>query len=158
MVITFRMRRIRREMCNGHGRLCVCVCMCVCMSVSRRMPILLHGPRCNLGEWLGVPFSCALWADLQSVHRFRCYDSIVPNAKCQRVHVLVLCLVLICVQSFDLKASAAMLNFASSDTARPRRYGIESCIFLRAGFSDYSTLVVQVEQSVGCVCLSVSGQ
>jgi len=25
------------------------------------------------------------WAGLQSVHGFRCYDSIAPNAKCQRV-------------------------------------------------------------------------
>ena len=33
------------------------------------------------------------WADLQSVHRFRCCDNIVPNAKCQRVLVLALCLV-----------------------------------------------------------------
>jgi len=36
------------------------------------------------------------WADLQSVHGFRCYDNIAPNAKCQRVLVLALCLVIIC--------------------------------------------------------------
>jgi len=35
------------------------------------------------------------WADLQSVHGFRCYDNIAPNEKCQRVHVLALCLVII---------------------------------------------------------------
>ena len=35
------------------------------------------------------------WADLQSVHGFRCYDNIVPNVKCQRVLVLALCLVVI---------------------------------------------------------------
>ena len=34
------------------------------------------------------------WADLQSVHGFRCYDNIAPNAKCQRVLVLALCLVI----------------------------------------------------------------
>ena len=28
------------------------------------------------------------WADLQSVHGFRCYDNIAPNAKYQRVLVL----------------------------------------------------------------------
>jgi len=33
------------------------------------------------------------WADLQSLHGFRCYDNIAPNAKCQRVLVLPLCLV-----------------------------------------------------------------
>ena len=33
------------------------------------------------------------WADLQSVHGFRRYDNIAPNAKCQRMLVLALCLV-----------------------------------------------------------------
>jgi len=32
------------------------------------------------------------WADLQSVHGFRCCDNIAPNAKCQLVLVLALCL------------------------------------------------------------------
>jgi len=31
------------------------------------------------------------WADLQSVHGFRCYDNIAPNAKCERILVLPLC-------------------------------------------------------------------
>ena len=35
------------------------------------------------------------WADLQSLHRFHCYDSIAPNAKCQQVLVLALCLVVV---------------------------------------------------------------
>ena len=38
------------------------------------------------------------WADLQSVHGFRCYDNIALNAKCQRVHVVVLCLVGMVIQ------------------------------------------------------------
>jgi len=29
----------------------VCVSVCVCLSVRGRMPTLLHGPGCNLGEW-----------------------------------------------------------------------------------------------------------
>ena len=29
----------------------VCVSRCLCLSVRSRMPTLLHGPRCNLGEW-----------------------------------------------------------------------------------------------------------
>jgi len=33
------------------------------------------------------------WTDLQSVHGFHGYDNIAPNAKCQRVLVLGLCLV-----------------------------------------------------------------
>jgi len=38
----------------------------------------------------GCPLVVHYWADLQSVHGFRCYDSIViaANAKCQRVLVL----------------------------------------------------------------------
>jgi len=29
----------------------VCVCVCVCLPVRGRVPTLLHGPQCNLGEW-----------------------------------------------------------------------------------------------------------
>jgi len=35
------------------------------------------------------------WADLQSMHGFRCYDIIAPNAKCKRLLVLALCLVIL---------------------------------------------------------------
>jgi len=49
--------------------------MNVRVSVSRRIPKLLHEPGCNLGS-VGIPSSCALWADLQSVHGFRCHDNI----------------------------------------------------------------------------------
>ena len=38
----------------------MCVCLSVCLSVHSHMPMLLHRPRCNLGEWLGMPPSCAL--------------------------------------------------------------------------------------------------
>ena len=34
--------------------------ICVCVSVRGRMPTLLHGPGRNLGEWCGMPPSCAL--------------------------------------------------------------------------------------------------
>ena len=43
-LLTFRARRSRGEMYIGHG------CLCVCLSVPRRIPTLLHGPGCNLGE------------------------------------------------------------------------------------------------------------
>ena len=52
---------------TGHARLCVCVCL----SVRGRMPILLHGRGCNLGEW-DAPLVVHYWADLQSVHGLRC--------------------------------------------------------------------------------------
>jgi len=45
------------------------------------------------------------WADLQSVHGFRCYDNIAPNAKCQRVPVLALCLVQYCNKRVCLSVS-----------------------------------------------------
>jgi len=35
----------RHEMYIGHS------CLCVCLSVPRRIPTLLHGPGCYLGEW-----------------------------------------------------------------------------------------------------------
>ena len=68
-----------------------CFCLCVCVSIRGRMPTLSHGPGCNLGSGRGCPLVVHNWADLQSVHGFRCYDNIAPNAKCQRVLVLALC-------------------------------------------------------------------
>ena len=47
--IIFRVSRRRREMYSGHA--CLSVCLSVCVSVRGRMPTLLHGPGCNLGEW-----------------------------------------------------------------------------------------------------------
>ena len=87
--ITFHVRRSRGEMCSGHSRLCVC------LSASRRIPALLHGPGCKLGNGRECPLVVHYCADLQSVHGFLCYDNIAPNAKCQRVLVLALCLVLL---------------------------------------------------------------
>jgi len=55
-------------MYSGHGYLC--------LSASRRIPTLLRGPRCDLGEWQGCPLVVRYWADLQSVHGFHCYDNI----------------------------------------------------------------------------------
>jgi len=54
----------------------VSVCLPVCLSVLRRIPTLLHGPGCNLGEWQGFSLVVHYSADLQSVHEFCCYDNI----------------------------------------------------------------------------------
>ena len=70
---TFSVWRSRFEMYIGNARLCVCVS--VCLSVPRRIPTLLHGPGCNLGEWQG-PLVVHYLADLQSVYEFRCYDNL----------------------------------------------------------------------------------
>jgi len=66
-VVTFRVIHRRREMYIGNARLCVC------LSVRGRMPTLLDGPGCNLGNGRG-PLVVHCWADLQSVHEFHCYD------------------------------------------------------------------------------------
>jgi len=68
--------------------------LCVCTSVSRHIPALLHLPDVTWGNGGGcLRLGVHCWADLQSVNGFHCYDNIAPNAKCQRVLVLALCLV-----------------------------------------------------------------
>jgi len=86
LLITFRVRRNEAKCISVTA-----VCVYVCLPVSR--PTLLHGPGCKWGNGRGCPLVVHPWADLQSVHGFRCYDTIAPNAKCQRVLVLALCLV-----------------------------------------------------------------
>ena len=67
-IVTFFVSRRRREMYCGHPRLCVSVCLCVCVSVCPRpyayRGTSLHGPGCNLGEWLGMSLVVHYWADL----------------------------------------------------------------------------------------------
>jgi len=76
LIITFRVRRSRCEMYIGHDRLRVCLSLAA-------FPLYCTDPDV---AWAMV--GGALWADLQSVHGFRCYDNIAPNANCQRVLVL----------------------------------------------------------------------
>ena len=72
LFVIFHASRRRHEMYSGPARLCVC------LPVPHRIPILLQGPGCNLGNGIG---GCCLvvhcWADLQSVHGFRCCNNIV---------------------------------------------------------------------------------
>jgi len=51
------------------------MCRCVCLSIPRRIPTLLHGPGCNLGNGMWCPVVVHCWVDLQSVHEFRCFDN-----------------------------------------------------------------------------------
>ena len=88
-----------------------CASVCVCVSVRRRIPTLLHGSGRNLGEWKGCPLVVQCWLDLQSMHGFRCYDNIAPNAICQRVLVLALCLVKP-VDMFELTGRVAKRQWA----------------------------------------------
>jgi len=102
----------------GHDRMCVCLCV----SVPRRIPTLLHGPGCNLRNGRGCPLVVHYWADMQSVHWFRCYGNVVPNAKCERVLVLALCLVIIIitviVKNVSREACCLRIFTALSKTAR----------------------------------------
>jgi len=83
-----RVRRSRGEMYIGYGRVCVCVCVFVCVCVS-----VCPSPQSHTSA--GAMVGCSLvvhWADC---NRFRCCDNTAPNAKCQRVLVLALCLVVV---------------------------------------------------------------
>jgi len=66
-IIAFRVSRRRREMYIGHARLCVC------LTVPRRMPTLCTEADVRNGR--RFPLVVRYWADLQSVHGFRCYDN-----------------------------------------------------------------------------------
>jgi len=91
-LFTFRVRHSQGEMYSGHGRLCVCACLSVCLSLAA-FPHYCMDPDVGSGNGRGCSLVVHYWADLQSVHGFRCYDHIAPNVKCQRVLVLALCLV-----------------------------------------------------------------
>jgi len=73
----------------GFGRLCVSLSLAT-------FPHYCTHPDVTWGDGRRCPVVVYYWADLQSVHGFRCYDSIARNAKCQRMLVLTLCLVGLC--------------------------------------------------------------
>jgi len=65
----------------------VCLCMSVCLSVPRRaFPHYRTDSDVTSANGRGCPLVVHYWADLQSVHGFRCFDNIAPNVSChQRV-------------------------------------------------------------------------
>ena len=86
--ITLRVRHSRRKTHIDHG------CLCVCLSLAA-FPHHCIDPDVTWGNGRrGCPLVVHYWADLQSLHRFRCYDNIAPNAKCQRVLALAPCMVI----------------------------------------------------------------
>ena len=87
-LVAFCVRHSRGEMYIGHGCQCVCMCVSVCLSFAE-FSHYCTDPDVTSGNARGFPLVVHYWADLQSVHGFRC--NIAPNAKCQRV--LALCLV-----------------------------------------------------------------
>ena len=88
-IVTFHVKHSRGEVYIGHGRLFVCLSMCLSLSA---FPHYCTDPDVTWGNGRGCPLVVHYW-----VHRFHIYDSIAPNAKCQRVLVLVPCLVLVFV-------------------------------------------------------------
>ena len=73
---------------SGRRAKCILVTR-FCLSVRGRMPTLLHGPKCNLGNGRGCPLVVHCWADLQWVHGLRCCDNI---AQMQNISVYMLVL------------------------------------------------------------------
>ena len=72
-VFTFRVRRSRGERYIDHARLCVC--LSVCLSLASCLHYCTY-PDVTCGYGTGCPLVVHYWADLQSVHRFRCYGNI----------------------------------------------------------------------------------
>ena len=70
------------------------VCPCVCLYPSPHSHTTARIRNVSWGM-VWVPLAVHYGADLQSVHGFRYYDNITPNAKYQRVLVLALCLFII---------------------------------------------------------------
>jgi len=89
-VVTFRGSRRRSAMYSGHGHMCVCLSLTAYPHCCTDSDVAWEDGR-------GCPLVVHYWADLQSVYGFRCYKNIAPNAKCRRVLVPVLCLVIIMV-------------------------------------------------------------
>ena len=69
---------------------CVCLCL-VGLSTAAYIPTLLHGPECNLGDWHGVPSSCAPLGGFAIGTLVSLLGQHIWT-KCQRVLVLTLCL------------------------------------------------------------------
>jgi len=69
--IIFRVRHSQDEMYIGHGRLCVSVCQSL-----TAFPHYCMNPDVTCGNGKECPLVVHYCTDLQSVHAFRCYDSI----------------------------------------------------------------------------------
>jgi len=69
----------------------------VCLSLAT-FPHYCTDPDVTWRNGRGWPLVVHYWMDLQSVHGFRCYDNIVPNAKCHRMRVIALSLISQCSQ------------------------------------------------------------
>jgi len=87
-VVTFCMRRRRREMYSDHARLSVCLCVCLSAAAS---PHYCTDPDVTWGNGRGCPLVVQYWVDLQSVHGFLCCDNTVRTRNVSE-YLLVLAL------------------------------------------------------------------
>jgi len=84
--VTFRVSRRRGEMYSGHARLCVCLSLAA-------FPHYCTDPYVILRHGRGFSLVVQCWADLQSVHGIRCYDSIARTRNVSECPALALRLV-----------------------------------------------------------------
>jgi len=76
----------------------MCVYLSVCLSLAA-FPQYCMDPGVTWVNGRGCPVVVHCWADLQSMHGFRCYGNIAPNTECQPVLVQALCLVMAALRS-----------------------------------------------------------
>jgi len=88
------------------------VCVSVCLSLAA-FPHYCTDPNVTWGVGRGCLLVVHKWADWQSVHGFRFYDNIAPNAKCQRVLVLALCVV------YFFASLSTIIDLVNKDFRRP---------------------------------------
>jgi len=74
LITTFRVSRIVRNVLWSRTSVCLSACLCVCLSAAA-----CPNSCTDLDVTWGIGRGCHLvvryWADLQSVHRLRCYGN-----------------------------------------------------------------------------------
>ena len=98
------------------------VCQSVCVSVPCACPDYCTYPDVTWSNGRGYPLVVHCWADLQSVHRFRCYDNIHV---CNTLQMLIAACVFVC-----LSAAACPHYCTDPDVTWRNGRGAPSCALL----------------------------
>jgi len=125
-LVTYRVRRIAEAKCT----LASAVCVSVCLSLAT-FPHYCTDPDVSWGNGRWSPLVVHYWAVVQSVHAFSCYDNIAPNAKCQRVVVLALCLFVCFILSTWHAALGSTVRYCRQmrcGIIRPQQRGLSVCL------------------------------
>jgi len=93
-------------MYSGHGGP-----LCVCLSLAAFPHYCTHPDVTWRMVGGAFPLVVHYWANFQSVHGFRCYNNVAPNAKCHRVLVLALSLALSFFHPLLFRRSCAAVCF-----------------------------------------------